>query len=322
MKGGRTQRGKWFSFMTDSQPNETNIRRGGVYEVIRQRAVYLLQWLGIWHGGKQSVLVGSTPPRGFTVVETMIFLAVSGMLFFSAMTLIGGQQEKAEFNYGIQEFTAQVRDIINDVSTGFYPVDPGTNCFVTGTTTAQGTNSGCTFIGRVMHFGANDVPGNPTESSMRVYSVVGRRQINIPGGTRDVFNLAESETRPLPTSQEVRVPGGMLVRWVRVGGVGGADVGLVGYFTNFTKYSDESKSLLESAARNVDTVPIPFALNQGSGAAENAIRTQAPTAAKNPDNGVVVCVQSQGSRFYALMNLGGNLKQLSNDVQILSGVCP
>jgi len=266
---------------------------------------------------------GGKKPRGFTVVETMIFLAVSGMLFYSAMTLIAGQQEKAEFNYGIQEFTAQVRDIINDVSTGFYPVDPGTACFVTGTAGAQGTNSGCTYIGRVMQFGANDLnPANPQESSMRVHSVVGRRQIAVPGGTRDVFNLAESETRPLPSSEQVRIPGGMLVRWVRVGGVGGTNVALVGYFTNFTKYSDESKSLLESAARNVDTVPIPFAFNQDSTAAQNAIRTQAPTAAKNPDNGVVVCLQSQGSRFYALMNLGGNLKQLSNDIQIMPGVCP
>lgn len=324
MKGGRTQRGNWFSYMTDSQPDETNIRRGGASKVIRRRAFYLLRrYSGIWPGKKNGALPDSAPMRGFTVVETMIFLTVSAALFLGAMRLVSGQQERAEFNYGIQEFSGLIRDLANDVSTGFYPYDPGTTCFVTGTSSAQGTNSACIFIGRVLHFGANDIPGNPTNNSMRIYTVTGRRQVTVSGATRDAFNLTESETRPLSTSQEIRIPGGIRLEWVRIGGEGGTDIGAVGYFMNFTKYQDASQGLLESEARNVDVIPINgTGLNQSQFQIAAAIRNNTAASPINPPQGVTACLESAGGDFYVLMNLGGNLSQLSNDIQILSGECP
>lgn len=268
-------------------------------------------------------MMGGKKPRGFTVVETMIFLGVSAALFISAMALVGGQQAKAEFNYGIQEFSAQIRDIVNDVSTGYYPYSPGTTCFATGSSSAQGTNSGCIFIGRVIQFAPNDIPSNPPREGIRIFTVTGRRQVTTGGITRDVFNLAESETRPLNQVEDVRIPNGMQIEWVRIGGVGGTNVGSVGYFTNFTKYQDESKSLLESESRNVNVVPINgTSIIQSQLAASTAIRNNAPTSTPNPDQGITVCMESAGEDFYVMLNLGGNLNQLSNDLQILGGECP
>lgn len=268
-------------------------------------------------------MMGGKKPRGFTVVETMIFLGVSAALFISAMNLVGGQQAKAEFNYGIQEFSAQIRDIINDVSTGYYPYNPGTTCFATGTASAQGTNSGCIFIGRVIQFAPDDIPGNPPREGIRVFTVAGRRQVTVGGTTRDVFNLAESETRPLNEVEDIRIPNGIQIEWVRVGGAGGTNVGAVGYFTNFTKYQDESMSLLESGARNVDAIPINgTAIIRSQAATATAIRTNAPSSTPNPNQGVTVCLESAGEDFYVLLNLGGKLGQLLNDIQILGGECP
>lgn len=268
---------------------------------------------------------GGKKPRGFTVVETMIFLVVSAALFISAMALVGGQQAKAEFNYGIQEFSAQIRDIVNDVSTGYYPYNPGTTCFATGSSSAQGTNSGCIFIGRVIQFAPNDIPSNPAREGIRIFTVSGRRQITTSGVTRDVFSLAESETRPLDQVEDVRIPNGMQIEWVRIGGAGGTNVGAVGYFTNFTKYQDESQSLLESESRNVNVIPIQIGgseILRSQANAVNAIRTNAPLATPNPPQGITLCLESAGEDFYVLLNLGGNLNQLSNDIQILGGECP
>src|SRR3989344_2027390 len=57
---------------------------------------------------------------GYTLAETLIFLVVSMVLFISAVRMVSGQQARAEFSYGIQEFATQIKDITNDVSTGFY----------------------------------------------------------------------------------------------------------------------------------------------------------------------------------------------------------
>ncbi|HSX44369.1 MAG TPA: hypothetical protein VLE69_03715, partial [Candidatus Saccharimonadales bacterium] len=57
---------------------------------------------------------------GFTIVETMIVLAVTGFMFFSAMLFISGQQAKTEFTQAAHETEAKINDVLNDVSTGVY----------------------------------------------------------------------------------------------------------------------------------------------------------------------------------------------------------
>ena len=58
--------------------------------------------------------------RGFTIVEVLIFLAVSSALMVSAFTLISGSQNKAAFTVGINDVQQQINAVINNVSNGYY----------------------------------------------------------------------------------------------------------------------------------------------------------------------------------------------------------
>ena len=60
--------------------------------------------------------------KGFTIVETMIFLAVSGMLFTSVAMMISGQMAKYRARDAVNQIESVVRSVLNDVSNGYYPL--------------------------------------------------------------------------------------------------------------------------------------------------------------------------------------------------------
>jgi hypothetical protein len=326
MKGGKSQWGIWFTFMKISQPSETNNR------------------------------------RGFTVVETMIFLAVSAALFIAAVRLIGTQQRRAEFTYGIQEFSSQMRDVVNDVSTGYYDYRGNLSCTANatgppilaggGAKSTQGENEGCIFIGRVIQFAPDDYGAD--FEGYRIFTVAGRRVVEVGGSRKETTNLMESRTVPLAqkygadATRNHVIPNGIRVRWVRYNtaqGVSpqlGINVRSVGFFTNFAQYNEFNPDLLETTARNVDVLPItanglgPAGLINEKDQAHAADEIYAMTDGSpstvsdkavidntlNPAGGVTVCLESGYGDLYVLLNLGGNLRQLTSDINIQGGKCP
>ena len=296
---------------------------------------------------KSGVLKG-----GYTLVETLIFLAVSTVLFISAVRMVSGQQARAEFSYGIQEFATQIKDITNDVSTGFYhnPNNIICNLLASGEPHfhwesagggTQGENKDCIFIGRVIQF----VPGGTPrpEETHRIFSVAGRRQITSGSTRRDVVSLSESLTVPIasnfcnipvscasavPPLTEVRkFPNGMRVRWARVNNNPAQSVGSVGFFSNFVRYkppvSGEDSLLSESESRTVNVVPINgTGFNESEVTAAGLIRSNTASSPMNPAGGVWVCIESGSGGYFATLNLGGSLRLLGSDLNIQRGVCP
>ncbi len=103
---------------------------------------------------------------GYTIVEALIFLAVSGALLVSAMTIVNGRQERTRFIQSVDEMAQNLEDTLNDVSTGFYPVSQTVRCSVNSTTgvittiindatVKQGENPGCVFSGKMLSFSQN-----------------------------------------------------------------------------------------------------------------------------------------------------------------------
>jgi type II secretory pathway pseudopilin PulG len=115
--------------------------------------------------------------KGFTVVETLIVLAVTSALFLLAATFINGRQSKTEFAVGIRQMQLQMQDWVNQVQSGYYN-GGGFSCSagvsaplrITPSANAQGTNGDCMFIGKVIVASLN------TPGALRVYDVAGRRQ--------------------------------------------------------------------------------------------------------------------------------------------------
>ena len=71
-------------------------------------------------------------PLGFTLVETMIFLAVSGALLLTAMAFITSTQSGAQFNQGANDALQQINGVIGNVTDGYYPNTKNFSCSVVG----------------------------------------------------------------------------------------------------------------------------------------------------------------------------------------------
>jgi len=117
---------------------------------------------------------------GYTILEVLIFLAVSSLMFVSAMRAINGRQKQVQFTQSIQEFDAKIKDLINDVTTSYYPTNETVNCIVDNggevvigkseTPQELGTNDDCIYVGKVIHFQSNG-----DDTAMRIYAMAGKR---------------------------------------------------------------------------------------------------------------------------------------------------
>ncbi len=126
---------------------------------------------------------------GYTIVETMIFLVITGALLVAALGFLAGQQTRTQFNQGLREMDSQIRAALSDVESGYFYDRGGFTCTAvaantltvsSGGSTTQGTNENCVFMGKVVQFGpsngTNCSGGTVTEcTEYAVHTVVGRR---------------------------------------------------------------------------------------------------------------------------------------------------
>lgn len=107
---------------------------------------------------------------GYTILEVMIFLAVSGAMFLIAIAFINGKQSQAEFSQSVGDIGSQLQQVLDNVVDGYYASQQSFNCsagtgtgnnggpdLLTGNSGTKGTHDGCIYIGEVVQFG---VPGS------------------------------------------------------------------------------------------------------------------------------------------------------------------
>lgn len=157
----------------------------------------------------QGGIKGGLAPFGYTIVETMIVLAVSGVMFLMAATFVNGKQAKTAFNTGVNEFASRLRDTIEQVNDGQYS-DIYLSCDNTGRASvaasgSQGTNNNCVFLGKMWHL--TDAGSDHYE----VFSVVGSR-LSTPDGdpvtypsTGSNAQVAEPLTQAFTTPQHLTI---------------------------------------------------------------------------------------------------------------------
>jgi prepilin-type N-terminal cleavage/methylation domain-containing protein len=119
-------------------------------------------------------------PLGYTIIEVMIVLAVSGFMFLIATTFINGKQAHTAFTAGVNEMASQLQDAIQQVNAGEYSDIPLTCTpgsppqFANSASPSQGTASGCVFVGKFFHFWTNQGP-----SAYEVFTLGGNRLVGI-----------------------------------------------------------------------------------------------------------------------------------------------
>ena len=161
---------------------------------------------------------------GFTIVETLIVLAVTGVMFLSTVFLVSGQVSKYIYKSSMNSIQTSVRDTMNDVQTGFYPdittsttVDCGsTSTAVTDTVSSSGGSDKCVIAGKRLTFTTDGVTvetltasaneSNPFSSSAHaadVFKVVPgvTDTIKYPGSIEyaGIYSPSSSDTTPVAT---------------------------------------------------------------------------------------------------------------------------
>lgn len=178
------------------------------------------------------------PEGGFTIVETMIVLAVSAILFATTVVLFQGRQGKEAFAQSMRDLDSKVQDWINDVPTGFYPTG-GQKCQINGGTQApqlngasnveQGTNSDCVFLGKAIQF-VPDPGDQDAAAAIHAYSVLGSRS-----DTTGTF--ATSHPTPL-LREDYEIGYGSYVKSVSANGSNAGS--MVGFYVNFGSSNNTS----------------------------------------------------------------------------------
>lgn len=279
-------------------------------------------------GGKNKQPRGS----GYTIIEVLIFLAVSGLMFLSAVLFISGKQGNAEFQQGMNDLNNQIKTVINDVANGYYPTSQDFTCktasnvsppaftHLAAGTQEAGSNADCTFMGKVMQFGFHSTQG----VGYKIYSVAGRR---FATGSSDSPPLSFSQAMPTAADNlsDVNLTVSKNLLWgLQLTGaykavqtstsINYSPLGSVGFFGNFGSISG---GVLQSGAQSVVVADVPSTLDQDESTTVNNIKLI--NNVYTSDMSVLLCLQD-GKGHKGSISIGGlNGSQLQTVIK-MSGV--
>ena len=102
-------------------------------------------------------------PRGFTIVETLIFLTVSASVFVGAIGQYSAQQRQVQFNQGVRGLQANLVSLISEVSSSYTPDISTSHCQALNDNSpvsfpfpfTPGATSDCIFLGKAIGFGGD-----------------------------------------------------------------------------------------------------------------------------------------------------------------------
>jgi prepilin-type N-terminal cleavage/methylation domain-containing protein len=281
---------------------------------------------------------------GFTIVEVMIVLAVTGLLFLGAAALISGRTDQTEFDQATRALQQQMQDTVNEVSAGNYTGTTGSNkytCSAAGGTivfnpggAGQGTNQDCIFIGKLIEFGLGT-----NQDSANVYTLAGVREVQ-PSGD-EVTSLATAEPQIVTLGNgQLDVANIQLEYGLHTYAAGGASsmnyslnsgglvpIGAMALVYSFASYG--AGGTIVSGSQQVNVVPLSNSqLGEGQGQLISDVKNKlagSPDATSGMQ--VSICVASGTTNQYAVITIGGsNNGQLGVTLSIIGAkngtTCP
>lgn len=261
--------------------------------------------------------------QGYTIVEVIIFLAISSLMFVMAASFISGKQSKAEFKDSVFDLNSQIKRVINDVANGYYPSNGNYTCVVddsaggalsfTNGSTPQGKHKGCVFLGKALHF---NVGGDAAKYN--IYSVAGRQyKTSAADGT---LPSSFAEAMPVPVNAVIDLTEKNTLKWGTTvssikDGTGTSLYGF-GFFSSNGTYDNGS---LQSGSQTVEIATFP-----GSGAVPNLNgsidNTLDSNIQKNPN--IRMCLSGGVGEHATIIIGGGTGQRLSTDVKLYGTVTP
>lgn len=284
--------------------------------------------------------------HGFTIVETLIVLAVTGALFVAIAATLSGRQGAAEFAHAIQSVQSELQQTINQVPAGFFP-DHGLSCapggssltFAVGGT--QGANAPCVFLGKVVQFWVRGSGGNSPEED-RVYTIAGLN--GAMADTGSPFDLAlptvvglTANSDYIDYSDSLNLQYGLHTVWAHSDNnltcnAKSCSIGSVAFLMEPGNSNSQSISGYSSGSQQVDLIPIrTTSLNQTVAQTVQGIENKqsnlgglldpdlTASAPINPKNGVEICFASGTTNQSGLITIGSSGRQLLVSLDIKNG---
>lgn len=209
---------------------------------------------------------------GYTILEVMIFLAVSGFLFVIAASFINGKQAQSDFTQSVHDITDQMQGVLDNVANGRYPYPGGSGYFSCtygplisqASQDMQGQNKGCIFVGDVVQLGVSNA--GYQGDGYAIYPVVGNQYAN--GSGTDTLASSFAEVNPTPiygfnkVADDIQTGGfgyGTVVHSMYLvdtsGGGSKTPISAFGVFSEFGTY--DGNNLLVSSAQHIRLTTIP-----------------------------------------------------------------
>jgi prepilin-type N-terminal cleavage/methylation domain-containing protein len=270
---------------------------------------------------------------GFTLLESMIVMAVTGLLLFMAVTFVQGRFSSNAFQTSVREFDAKVQDVINDVTTGtlvdlLKGNDPYKYCWAVRGSAVQSptfltvpaptnaaslsarSDNNCTYIGNAIQVGtqsASCTTASPKDcSNYTVYPLVGRR--TTPASANlfvEVTSLDKALAVPLytrPDYSELKSLGPSLTATKVVADTNNDNVwetyAALAFTTTFGRVPTKTSDINAAQIANIIAIPGSQMGQTKTIAAMNIynkLKTFGPNDPRiSPSKGVTICLQGPG----------------------------
>jgi type II secretory pathway pseudopilin PulG len=244
-------------------------------------------------------------PLGYTIVEVMIVLAVTGFMFVIAATFINGKQARTSFTEGTHEMASDIQDIIEQVSDGKYsdiPLYCSAGVSSLSISSLPPGTADCTFLGKFIHF---PVENTASATKYEVFSLAGAR--NVGGGppTSLAADLVTAITNPELTVQ-ANIPQTLQVKDINVNGAPGVyGIGFIQSLGNV------NSGTYVSGAQTVSMVYAP-SLNGGDSSEAAAAAT---LSSLQPITAASICI-TDGTRYAQIILGSSNGNPLAAQVEV------
>jgi len=220
---------------------------------------------------------------GYTLLEVMIFLAISTVLFAISGVVLQGQGAHTEFQASMNEVNSKMQTWIDQVKNGYTSnaVTGGTgnyNCSLdasnspvltapsSGPSSSLGANLSCIFLGKAIMVNGEVGPGpHNANSAIYAYTVLGRRTYDDGTGqsnvttlqnanpTAAVFNTTGGVEPDIQLTESYRIPNGVKVLHAQFkSNPAGSANGLAGFFIDPTSASSSVLAVQYPLNTNID----------------------------------------------------------------------
>jgi prepilin-type N-terminal cleavage/methylation domain-containing protein len=271
---------------------------------------------------------GGKRHQGYTIVEVMIVLAVSGVMFIIAANFVSGKQARTAFTQGTASLASDIQGAIEAVVDGQYTDVPLSCSVVSGAprklsfasagTDKQGANQDCTFLGELFHFSGS--------TPLKTYDIVylAGAKTNATGGP--LTSLANSAISPITTANGTinltktqAVPQSLEVSAMQVTYTNGVVQTDTSHF-NFGVIQGQGTlnsadpSLYDSGAQTVGLVVDPTlgTSHDAADVAENTIKTA---------NSVIICLTDGTRKSQITIGDNGNQLKATAIFHNLAAIC-